>query len=121
MKTTISKCFDFDAAHFLPNVPKGHKCGGMHGHTYRVELVLEGEPTKADGWFIDYAEIADAWEPLHKLIDHKVLNEVVANPTTEVLCAFVMGRLTMGSDAMDKHLRRVRIYESSTTWCEVSR
>lgn len=29
----IYKQFTFDAAHFLPNVPEGHKCANMHGHT----------------------------------------------------------------------------------------
>ena len=75
MKVTIAKSFDFDAAHFLTGVPPEHKCARMHGHTYRVELVLEGEPD-ARGMVCDYAEIAVVWESIHRLLDHRVLNEV---------------------------------------------
>lgn len=123
MKTTISKRFDFDAAHRLPNVPEGHKCGRMHGHTYVVELVLSGvvEPDGPDGWFIDYAEIAKAWTPMHDKLDHRVLNEIkgLENPTTEMLCQWVWSRL-ITDKRIGCFLEKVRIYESSTTWCEVS-
>lgn len=48
----IAKTFDFDAAHWLPFVPDGHKCRRMHGHTYRVDYGCEGqiglEPTLAE-------------------------------------------------------------------------
>ncbi len=42
MTTRITKAFTFDAAHHLPHVPAGHKCGRPHGHSYRVILGLEG-------------------------------------------------------------------------------
>jgi len=39
----IFKEFTFEAAHRLPNVPEGHKCARLHGHSFRVELICEGE------------------------------------------------------------------------------
>ena len=120
---TVSKKFDFDAAHKLPNVPPGHKCGQLHGHTYVVELILRGRIDVHDGWFIDYAEIAKAWEPLHKVLDHKYLNDIdgLANPTTEVLVGWVAKRLYQPLAPLRAFLDTVRIYESSTTWCEIAR
>jgi 6-pyruvoyltetrahydropterin/6-carboxytetrahydropterin synthase len=115
MKVTISKTFDFDAAHFLPNVPADHKCRRLHGHTYRVEIICAGEPD-ARGMVLDYAELAAAWAPIHDLLDHRCLNDIAGleNPTTEVLAPFVLLKLK----ASLVSLVAVRVYESSTTWCE---
>lgn len=116
---TIAKRFTFDAAHFLPCMPELHKCRGMHGHTYEVELQLYGEPD-ANGILVDYDDVAKAWEPIHALVDHKVLNEVpgLRMPSTEVLAMWIMDRLL---DAPFWSLvSKVRVSESSTTWAEVS-
>lgn len=119
---TICKEFDFDAAHRLPRVPEGHKCGRMHGHTYRVQLVFSGDIDDETGWFMDYADIAAAWAPLNAVLDHHTLNEIpgLENPTTEVLAHWILSRLKaehLGRPFWS-FLRTVRIYESSTTYCE---
>lgn len=77
----------FEAAHFLPNVPEGHKCKNMHGHSYRVTVQLDGVIDEHLGWIIDTAEIDAAFSEAKEILDHKVLNEVegLENPTTEVL------------------------------------
>lgn len=56
MSTRITKSFTFDSAHWLPAVPADHKCGRMHGHTYRVILGLEGELEPTLGWVQDYGK-----------------------------------------------------------------
>lgn len=43
MKTELYKEFMFEAAHHLPHVPAGHKCGRLHGHSFLVRLYVEGE------------------------------------------------------------------------------
>lgn len=118
LAVTISKTFDFDAAHFLPNVPKRHKCRRLHGHTYRVEVVLRGVPDRR-GFVVDYAEIAAAWKPIEEMLDHRLLNDIegLENPSTEVLAPWIAHALL---DALPL-LHAVRVYESSTTWCEVLR
>jgi 6-pyruvoyltetrahydropterin/6-carboxytetrahydropterin synthase len=116
MLWTISKSFDFDAAHWLPLVADTHKCRRMHGHTYKVEVICSGEPDDT-GMLLDYADIAKAWKPLHALLDHHILNEIpyLENPTTEVLAARIFDVLSKSLPA----LTAIRVYESSTTWCEV--
>jgi 6-pyruvoyltetrahydropterin/6-carboxytetrahydropterin synthase len=118
MRVRIAKAFDFDAAHWLPHVPDGHKCKRMHGHTYRVEVLLEGEPDER-GFVVDYAEIAAAWQPIHDVIDHRLLNEVdgLENPTTEVLAPWILERFVRSLP----QTVAVRVYESSTTYCEARR
>lgn len=124
MLVKISKTFDFDAAHWLPGVPEGHKCRRMHGHTYRVELMFQGTIDER-GMVLDYAEIADAWEPIRKVLDHHILNEIpgLENPTTEYLAPWIAAQFAVGMRAWHVGrtwlLRAVRVYESSTTWCEV--
>ncbi len=119
MKVRIAKTFDFDAAHFLPKVPADHKCHRMHGHTYRVEIICEGEPDER-GMVIDYAEIADAWAPLHDRLDHRILNDdpELPNPTTELLAPFILDFLKWGPLGKKSVLKCVRVYESNSTWCE---
>jgi 6-pyruvoyltetrahydropterin/6-carboxytetrahydropterin synthase len=118
-EVTISKRFDFDAAHWLPHVCEGHKCGRLHGHTYVVELRLRGVPDERMGWFVDYAEIAAAWAPLNDQLDHRLLNEIegLDNPTTEVLVPWIANKLKQ--TPIGQWLCAVRVYESSTTWCEM--
>lgn len=115
----IAKTFDFDAAHWLPHVPDDHKCRRLHGHTYRVEVVCAGEVNPYTGMVCDYADIAALWAPLHDLLDHRLLNDIpgLENPTTELLAAFVFAALV----SRDPLVVAVRVYESSSTYCECSR
>ena len=117
MKIRIAKMFDFDAAHFLPLVSDDHKCRRLHGHTYRVEVVCEGEPD-GRGMVVDYAEIASAWAPIHADIDHRLLNDIpgLKNPTTENLAPWILRRVVSAVPQVVS----VRVFESATTWCEVS-
>jgi len=120
----ITKTFDFDAAHQLDGLPKRHKCSHMHGHTYRVMLGFSGWPVPGTGFLagLDYADIAAAWESIHRKIDHKVLNKVkgIGNPTTENLVLWVMNKLSRDK-RVGRFLSLVRVYESSSTYCELSR
>lgn len=120
MRVTISKRFDFDAAHFLPNVHDGHKCRRLHGHTYVVEVICSGIPDPTTQWLCDYADIAAAWEPVWKEIDHRCLNDIpgLGNPTTEVLAPWILGKLIADSRVP---VSAVRVYESSSTWCQAER
>lgn len=95
MNTRITKSFTFDSAHWLPAVPADHKCGRMHGHTYRVILGLEGNLEPTLGWVQDYGEVSAAWTSLKTILDHQCLNEIpgLENPTAEVLACWIFGRL----------------------------
>ena len=91
----IFKEFAFEAAHWLPNVPPGHKCHRMHGHSYHVRIEVTGRVGQVTGWVIDYADIAHAWKPLLEQLDHHVLNELrgLENPTCEHLCRWIWERM----------------------------
>jgi len=95
MRVELVKEFTFEAAHRLPRLPKTHKCRRLHGHSFRVEVHVEGECDPDLGWLIDYADIAKACAPVHRALDHYYLNEIpgLENPTSENLARWIWQRL----------------------------
>jgi len=87
--------FTFEAAHRLPNVPEGHKCARLHGHSFTVVVHVEGEIGDDSGWVIDFADIKTALRPVHDRLDHHYLNEVegLENPTSEHLARWIWQRV----------------------------
>ena len=110
----IFREFTFEAAHRLPNVPAGHKCARLHGHSYRVEIHLTGAVDPVAGWVTDFGDVKDAFRPLHEQLDHNYLNEVpgLENPTSEVLAQWIWRRL---ADTLP--LSAVVIRETCTSGC----
>ncbi len=98
MRIELVRSFSFEAAHLLPRVPKTHKCRRLHGHSFQVEIHVEGECDPRLGWLIDYAELAKAFEPILQKLDHYYLNEVpgLQNPTSENLARWIWERLKPG-------------------------
>jgi len=111
----IFKEFRFEAAHRLPNVPSTHKCHRLHGHSFRVAIHVKGPLDPKLGWVRDFAELTEAFAPLHKVLDHNYLNEVpgLENPTSEVLAKWVWDRLKPGLP----DLHRVEVFETCTSGC----
>jgi 6-pyruvoyltetrahydropterin/6-carboxytetrahydropterin synthase len=111
----IWKEFTFDAAHLLPNVPEGHKCRRLHGHTYRVRVYVRGKPDKRMGWILDFGDIKAAFEPILERLDHYYLNDIegLENSTAEVLARWIWQRLQPRLPA----LSRIEIHETCTTGC----
>ena len=108
--------FRFEAAHRLPKVPATHKCSRLHGHSFKVELTIEGPVNPETGWFIDFSELFDAWTPLYDALDHRYLNEVegLENPTSEHLARWVWERITRTIPS----LVVVTIHETCESRCE---
>jgi 6-pyruvoyltetrahydropterin/6-carboxytetrahydropterin synthase len=88
--------FTFEAAHQLPNVPDGHKCARLHGHSYLIEVHVEGMVNAQAGWVMDFGDIKTAFAPLRSRLDHHFLNEVpgLDNPTSENLAMWIWDALT---------------------------
>jgi 6-pyruvoyltetrahydropterin/6-carboxytetrahydropterin synthase len=110
----IYKEFKVEAAHRLPRVPPGHKCGRLHGHSFRVAVHVAG-PLDERGWVMDYARIGDAFEPLLEQLDHNCLNDVegLENPTTEELARWIWRRLKPRLP----ELSRLVLNETCTSGC----
>ena len=91
----IFREFTFEAAHRLPNVPEGHKCARLHGHSFRVTVHVSGPLEARLGWVADFADVKEAWRPLFEALDHRYLNEIggLENPTSEHLARWIWERL----------------------------
>jgi 6-pyruvoyltetrahydropterin/6-carboxytetrahydropterin synthase len=116
VKVRLVRNLNFEAAHRLPQVPPGHKCARLHGHSFKIDLTVEGETDPRTGWFIDYAVIDEAWQPLFELLDHNYLNEIegLENPTSEVLAAWLWERLKPKLES----LTMVTVHETCDARCE---
>jgi 6-pyruvoyltetrahydropterin/6-carboxytetrahydropterin synthase len=95
MTVEIFKEFTFEAAHRLPNVPEGHKCARLHGHSFTVSVHIAGPVGDDTGWVRDFADLTCAMRPVLDQLDHYYLNEVegLENPTSEVLARWIWDRL----------------------------
>lgn len=111
----IFKRFQIEAAHYLPNLPADHKCRRMHGHSFIIEVHVDGGLDPELGWVMDFADIKSAFQPLFEQLDHRLLNEVegLDNPTSENLARWVWARL---EDELGG-LSRVVVQETCNAGC----
>lgn len=111
----IFKEFSFEAAHRLPNVPEGHKCARLHGHSFRVRVVVDGPVDARTGWVMDFADLKAAVRPLHDRLDHRYLNDIpgLENPTSEVLARWIFEELRPRLPL----LRAVQVRETCASGC----
>ncbi len=115
MRCRIIKEFRFEAAQTLPNLPPEHKCTQMHGHSFKVEIAVEGEVDPHIGWVYDHAEISQAMKPLVDRMDHAYLNEIegLENPTIENMAAWLWRKLAHQLPG----LVEITIYETPSARC----
>lgn len=111
---SVSKEFNFEAAHSLPHLPEGHKCRRPHGHSYRFRVEVDGELDER-GFVVDYAEIGRVVDPLLAILDHHNLNEVMDVPSTsENLAAWLHFRIAR-SDVLHRRTVRIVVMETANT------
>jgi 6-pyruvoyltetrahydropterin/6-carboxytetrahydropterin synthase len=111
----IFKEFTVEAAHRLPNVPAGHKCGRLHGHSFKIEVHVSGVVGEKTGWVIDFADIKHAFAPLEKQLDHNYMNDIpgLENPTSELLAKWIWEKLSPSLSG----LSQVVVRETCTSGC----
>jgi 6-pyruvoyltetrahydropterin/6-carboxytetrahydropterin synthase len=111
----LYKEFSFEAAHRLPNVPAGHKCARLHGHSFQIRVTVDGPVGEQTGWVMDFADLKSAFRPVYDKLDHRYLNEIVGleNPTSENLARWIWRQLppTLAG------LAEVEVRETCSTGC----
>lgn len=99
-----------DCAHFLP----GHKkCGTLHGHTYKVEVIVEGE--NKTGMIIDFADLKDSLRQVLSLYDHKSFNDFLDYPSVENISEVIKKRL----QERIPFPFTLRVWEGEGKWAEI--
>ena len=114
----IFRIFTIEAAHRLPNVPAGHKCARLHGHSFRVELHVSGEVDERTGWITDFAEVKAIFQPVYDRLDHHCLNDIAGleNPTSENLARWIWNEIKSQLPLLSK----VIVHETCTSGCSYS-
>lgn len=112
----IVQAFTFEAAHFLPRVPETHRCHRLHGHSYRVELALEGPVDPETGFVADFFDLEQAFGPVLAKLDHHCLNEIdgLENPTAEHIAVWIYDRVK----PVLPLLAAVSVFETPMCWAE---
>ena len=115
MEFELIKTFRFEAAHALPEVPPDHKCRRLHGHSYRVDIHVTGQPDPRTGWVIDFGHIKQIVEPILDGLDHRCLNDIpgLENSTSELLGKYLWDRILPQLPT----LSAVTIWESDSSRC----
>ena len=121
MTTTITKRYSFEAAHWLPKVPEGHKCHRIHGHNYEVEVTVAGDPGDS-GFIIDFFELDKYVLPIIERIDHRTLNDITGldNPTAELIAKWLWGMIRGVYVRREHYISNVRVYETKDCWADFS-
>ena len=111
----LRKSFQIEAAHHLPNVPKGHKCARLHGHSFVIEIAVEGPLDPNLGWVMDFADLKAVFRPLYDQLDHHYLNEIpgLENPTSENLALWIWTHLSPSLPL----LKEVSVAETCNSRC----
>lgn len=110
-RATVWRRYRFEAAHRLPHVRPGHKCGRMHGHGFAA--VIRADAAGPEGLAgADAALLDRAWAPLHSRLHYACLNDIAGleNPTSECLAAWLWAQLRPQLPT----LRWVSVHETAT-------
>ncbi len=114
MNTRVSRSFSFEAAHQL----EWHSgaCKNLHGHSYRLEVTVAG-PLDDNGIVVDFADLSEVVQ--HTVIDaydHTYLNDLLPNPTAELIAADIWDRLTSAGMVPD----RIVLWETTNSSVEIT-
>jgi 6-pyruvoyltetrahydropterin/6-carboxytetrahydropterin synthase len=113
--TKIATSYDFCSAHWLPYVADDHKCKRLHGHNYKLWVLIEGE-VGDDGMLIDFFQIDKVVAPLVKQVDHYELNGIrgLENPTAELISLWFARKI---AGALGRPVT-CRLFETPECWAE---
>ena len=110
----VVKKFTFDSAHYLPNYVG--KCKQLHGHTYTLEVIVDGAVNQDTGMVVDFHDI-DFFVKSKILpeLDHHCLNDVVVNPTAENVAVYRARKLKIKFKSVG-----IRLWETQTAYVELN-
>ena len=116
-KASITKKLVFDSAHYITD--HEGKCKNLHGGRYDIEIKVKGRIDPMTGFVIDYSLIKNITKNLIiNKFDHKTLNltcpELAWRSSTEFLSVFIWEELI----EFLPNLKKIKIYETETSFCE---
>jgi 6-pyruvoyltetrahydropterin/6-carboxytetrahydropterin synthase len=107
----------FEAAHSLPGY--NGKCKNVHGHTYTVEVVVEGNLDTKTNFVMDYFELRRIVNDVLEEIDHTFLNDIIEYPSCENILLFIKKKLERKLKNKKVSLVSVKLWEGKGQWAMV--
>lgn len=112
---TIIKNFSFDAAHYLPSYEG--KCERLHGHTYLLNVKVDGTPDE-EGMVFDFIKLKQIVnEKVIERFDHSCLNDFLPCPSAENIAVYVWKELEPLVATDHSRLSEVEVWETKTSGC----
>ncbi len=107
----------FAAGHSLRNYHG--KCEKVHGHNYKVQVVLTGDRLNEAGLLMDFSDVRSRLRALIERLDHQFLNDLppfdLINPSAENMAKYFFDELSTSLPAeRGVKLCYVRIWETDT-------
>ncbi|HIA80261.1 MAG TPA: 6-carboxytetrahydropterin synthase QueD [Candidatus Marinimicrobia bacterium] len=111
----VFKTFTIEAARSLPNLPDGHPCKNIHGHSFKITITVTGNVDNKTGFVMDFGDIDETFNPLLSKLDHSYLNDIegLENPSSENVCQWIWERLAPSLPG----LSQIDIKETDSTGC----
>ncbi|MCX7990727.1 MAG: 6-carboxytetrahydropterin synthase QueD [Proteobacteria bacterium] len=114
----------FSSAHYLRNYQG--KCENLHGHNWKVEVVVKGEDLDKSGMLIDFGNLKKYLKEILDLLDHKCINEEIdyfkeKSPSSENLARYIYDKLTEKIKDFDVSIDYVKVFESENSFAIYSR
>ena len=107
----LTKDFTFDAAHNLINYHG--KCERLHGHTYKLRVIVEGTPD-SEGMIIDFIELkALVKERILSRLDHSYINEIISQPSAENIALWIWDELEESVRRENCSLYEIHVWETA--------
>jgi 6-pyruvoyltetrahydropterin/6-carboxytetrahydropterin synthase len=105
----------FAAGHALRNY-KG-KCENVHGHNFKVRVVIEGEKLDETGLLVDFLDVKAAMQKIIDRLDHVFLNDVapfdVKNPSAENIAEYFYQEMARSlRETVPVRIRDVKVWET---------
>jgi len=106
----------FCSAHKI--IGQGDKCARLHGHNWKIEVVVSQERLNKLGMVMDFEELEILSKKVIESLDHQNLNELApflnSNPTAEVIAEYIYLELEKLLDKVK--LEEVRVWETPAVW-----
>ncbi len=116
MGFAVSLVQEFAAAHWLNNY-QGN-CKNIHGHTWKVEVVISGKDLDEAGMLVDFRELKIVLASILETFDHTLLNEISPfdsiNPTAEHIARYIYQEVAKAYP--EQKIKLVKVWESPNTW-----
>ena len=111
----VFKTFTIEAARSLPNLPDGHPCKNIHGHSFKITITVTGNVDNKTGFVMDFGDIDETFNPLLSKLDFSYLNDIegLENPSSENVCQWIWERLAPSLPG----LSQIDIKETDSTGC----